>query len=110
MPNPSDSTNTLTRAGREAGEAFARERANINDRMVLGEVREADLDEGSLLERLFAAYAAGDDISPGEVAELLFGDAAARPPDAYVAAFIEAALLLLDGSRESDEDDEDDAS
>jgi hypothetical protein len=108
MPNPMDTTSTEAAAGRAAGEAFARSRGNTNDRLTLSEAQEADPATGTLLVRLFAAYA-DDDLSHDETAELLFGDATARPSDVYLTAFIEAAEAALDAAFGGpDEDDEDD--
>jgi hypothetical protein len=80
----------------------------VSDRQTLCEARDADPTTGTLLERLLAAYAGDYTLSPDETAELLFGDAAARPSDTYVAAFIAAALPILDAAFGSAEDDEDD--
>jgi hypothetical protein len=96
MPNSTDNTNDAT-SGQEAGEAFARERASVTDRMTLREAQDADLYEGSLLERLLGAYA-GEGLSSDETAELLFGDADARPSDVYLKAFLAAALPILDAA------------
>jgi hypothetical protein len=107
MPNPTDTTNDAA-AGRAAGERFARSRADAMDRLTLREAQDADPGAGTLLDRLFAAYA--DDMPPPDVAETLFGDTAARPSDVYVAAFIAAALPILeDAFCKGDEDDEDEA-
>jgi hypothetical protein len=109
MPNSTDITSPETAAGRAAGEVFARERADMMDRGLLREAREANAATGTLLVRLFAAYA-DDDLSHDETAELLFGDATARPSDAYVAGFLEGAIAALEaafgGPDEDDKDDE----
>lgn len=109
MTTPTDSTSTEAAAGRAAGKAFARRRANTSDRQTLREAQEADPAIGTLLVRLFAAYV-DDDLSHDETAELLFGDASARPSDAYVAGFLEGAIAALEaafgGPDEDDEDDE----
>jgi hypothetical protein len=95
-------------AGRAAGEAFARPRADVTDRLTLCEARDADPTTGSLPERLLAAYAADYALSPDEAAELLFGDPAARPSDLYATAFVAAALPILDSTFGSSADDEED--
>jgi hypothetical protein len=109
MPNSTDITSPETAAGRAAGEVFARERADMMDRGLLREAREANAATGTLLVRLFAAYA-DDDLSHDETAELLFEDATARPSDAYVAGFLEGAIAALEvafaGPDEDHEDDE----
>jgi hypothetical protein len=106
MPTAMDNTNDAT-TGQQAGEIFARERASVTDRMTLREAQEADFDESPLLERLFAAYA-GEGLSSDEAAELLFGDADAKPSDVYLKAFFAAALPILDAAFGGpDEDDGD---
>jgi hypothetical protein len=108
MTNSTDNTNLFTdaAAGRAAGEAFARERANTTDRLTLSEAQKADPAMGTLLVRLFATYA-DDNLSHDETAELLFGDAAARPSDAYVAGFLGGAITALEEAFAGpDEDDE----
>jgi hypothetical protein len=107
MSTPIDNTNDAA-AGCAAGKLFAHKRASITDRLTLSEVQKAGPGSGTLLECLFAAYAEDDELSPDEVADLLFGDAAVRPSDAYVAAFLEGAIAALEAFAGSGEDDEDD--
>jgi hypothetical protein len=88
MTTATNNTNDDAAAGRAAAEAFARTRASVGEHQILREALEADPASGSLLERLFAVYAADDGSTPDETAGLLFGDPAARPPEAYVVAFL----------------------
>jgi hypothetical protein len=108
MTTTTNNTNDDAAAGRAAGEVFARSRASVTDHQTLREAQEADPAIGTLLVRLFAAYA-DDGLSHDETAELLFGDASARPSPAYVAGFLEGAIAALEAAFGGpDEDDEDD--